>query len=384
MMLKDKVAVIYGAGGAIGSAVARAFAREGAKLFLTGLRLAPVEAVAKEVTEEEVGSLPLGSRVADVDLHLARPVGGWAKVAVATLTGAKRHANGFDRRHEDTFVLDVANADLNVDNGFGGQTRNRGRPDVFNPYRRLAKGSGETLLPRLEPARPLRVVCDNLHRVALLTLRTADQLKAEHVGAQDLVGQPFADIAVEGTDAHASMGRFERVPIEQSGPLAISVMQSPPGGRRVAEMVRVNTCDSEPAASSRSMLSTIRYDSSAPRDLQAGSERRVRNQAWVASEQSPKTRRLLGPMWPGKRRSARSGPRSRSPSGRGCVCSADGSESAKLPGSTGRSARRGLSGRMCTPGSREMRASRSSRRTRTPGSSPTSRPSGAPRLIPMQ
>jgi NAD(P)-dependent dehydrogenase (short-subunit alcohol dehydrogenase family) len=36
MMLKNKVAVIYGAGGAVGSAVARAFAREGAKLFLTG------------------------------------------------------------------------------------------------------------------------------------------------------------------------------------------------------------------------------------------------------------------------------------------------------------------------------------------------------------
>jgi NAD(P)-dependent dehydrogenase (short-subunit alcohol dehydrogenase family) len=35
-MLKDKVAVIYGAEGAIGGAVALAFAREGAKLFLTG------------------------------------------------------------------------------------------------------------------------------------------------------------------------------------------------------------------------------------------------------------------------------------------------------------------------------------------------------------
>jgi NAD(P)-dependent dehydrogenase (short-subunit alcohol dehydrogenase family) len=49
MMLKNKVAVIYGAGGAIGSAVAHAFAREGASLFLTGHRLAPVEAVAREV-----------------------------------------------------------------------------------------------------------------------------------------------------------------------------------------------------------------------------------------------------------------------------------------------------------------------------------------------
>src|ERR671930_2749249 len=48
-MLKDKVAVIYGAGGALGGAVARAFATEGANLFLTGRHLAPVEAVAKEV-----------------------------------------------------------------------------------------------------------------------------------------------------------------------------------------------------------------------------------------------------------------------------------------------------------------------------------------------
>jgi len=49
MLLKNKVAVIYGAGGAIGGAVARAFAREGARLFLTGRRLALVEVVAKEV-----------------------------------------------------------------------------------------------------------------------------------------------------------------------------------------------------------------------------------------------------------------------------------------------------------------------------------------------
>jgi len=49
MMLKDKVAVIYGAGGAIGGAVARAFAREGAKVFLTGRLQAAVEVVAKDI-----------------------------------------------------------------------------------------------------------------------------------------------------------------------------------------------------------------------------------------------------------------------------------------------------------------------------------------------
>jgi NAD(P)-dependent dehydrogenase (short-subunit alcohol dehydrogenase family) len=49
MMLKDKVAVIYGAGGAIGGAVARAFASEGANLFLTGRHPSPVEVVARDI-----------------------------------------------------------------------------------------------------------------------------------------------------------------------------------------------------------------------------------------------------------------------------------------------------------------------------------------------
>src|SRR5262245_43654918 len=49
MLLEDKTAVIYAAGGAIGAAVARAFAREGAALYLTGRDLAKVEALAEEV-----------------------------------------------------------------------------------------------------------------------------------------------------------------------------------------------------------------------------------------------------------------------------------------------------------------------------------------------
>jgi NAD(P)-dependent dehydrogenase (short-subunit alcohol dehydrogenase family) len=49
MLLKDKVGVIYGAGGGIGGAVARAFAHEGAKAFLTGRNLASVEVVAQDI-----------------------------------------------------------------------------------------------------------------------------------------------------------------------------------------------------------------------------------------------------------------------------------------------------------------------------------------------
>src|SRR5262249_54103614 len=50
MLLQNKNAVIYGGGGAIGGAVARAFAREGAKVFLAGRTLAKLDAVAREIS----------------------------------------------------------------------------------------------------------------------------------------------------------------------------------------------------------------------------------------------------------------------------------------------------------------------------------------------
>jgi NAD(P)-dependent dehydrogenase (short-subunit alcohol dehydrogenase family) len=49
MLLENKNAVIYGGGGAIGGAVARAFAREGARLFLAGRTLQSLEEVAAEI-----------------------------------------------------------------------------------------------------------------------------------------------------------------------------------------------------------------------------------------------------------------------------------------------------------------------------------------------
>jgi 3-oxoacyl-[acyl-carrier protein] reductase len=52
MLLQDKNAVIYGGGGAIGGAVARTFAREGARVFLAGRTLSKLEAVAEDICSE--------------------------------------------------------------------------------------------------------------------------------------------------------------------------------------------------------------------------------------------------------------------------------------------------------------------------------------------
>src|SRR5436189_2608524 len=49
MLLKDKIAIVYGAGGAIGGAIARAFAREGATVFLAGHTKTKLDEVAKDI-----------------------------------------------------------------------------------------------------------------------------------------------------------------------------------------------------------------------------------------------------------------------------------------------------------------------------------------------
>jgi 3-oxoacyl-[acyl-carrier protein] reductase len=49
VLLENKNAVVYGGSGSVGSAVARAFAREGAKVFLAGRTLATLDEVAEEI-----------------------------------------------------------------------------------------------------------------------------------------------------------------------------------------------------------------------------------------------------------------------------------------------------------------------------------------------
>jgi NAD(P)-dependent dehydrogenase (short-subunit alcohol dehydrogenase family) len=52
MLLEGKNVVIYGAGGAVGGAVARAFAAAGARVFLTGRNRDTIEPIAKEIVAD--------------------------------------------------------------------------------------------------------------------------------------------------------------------------------------------------------------------------------------------------------------------------------------------------------------------------------------------
>jgi 3-oxoacyl-[acyl-carrier protein] reductase len=82
MLLGGKNAVIYGAGGSIGGAVARAFAREGATVFLAGRTLESLEAVA-----EEIRSAGGAAETAQVDALDEQAVDGHADAVAASAGG---------------------------------------------------------------------------------------------------------------------------------------------------------------------------------------------------------------------------------------------------------------------------------------------------------
>jgi hypothetical protein len=52
MLLKDKTAIVYGAAGMIGAAVARAYAREGAYVHLAGRNANTLEAIATRIRDD--------------------------------------------------------------------------------------------------------------------------------------------------------------------------------------------------------------------------------------------------------------------------------------------------------------------------------------------
>jgi 3-oxoacyl-[acyl-carrier protein] reductase len=82
MLLQGKNAVIYGGGGAIGGAVARAFAREGATVHLAGRTLPPLQRVAEQV--RAAGGV---AETAQVDALDERAVDGHADAVAAGAGG---------------------------------------------------------------------------------------------------------------------------------------------------------------------------------------------------------------------------------------------------------------------------------------------------------
>jgi NAD(P)-dependent dehydrogenase (short-subunit alcohol dehydrogenase family) len=88
VLLEDKNAVIYGGGGKVGGVVARAFAREGARVFLASRTLESLEEVAGQIRSagrvaDTAQVDALDERAVDEHLEQAKAAAGDKDVSVA-------------------------------------------------------------------------------------------------------------------------------------------------------------------------------------------------------------------------------------------------------------------------------------------------------------
>ena len=111
MLLKDKNAVIYGASGGIGGAMARAFAAEGARVFLTGRTREKLDALAAEIGDAaEVATFDATDKQA-VDEHAdAVAARGGLHVSVNVIAHPTKHGTPMVEMDVDEFLQPVEQA----------------------------------------------------------------------------------------------------------------------------------------------------------------------------------------------------------------------------------------------------------------------------------
>ncbi|MBO0773070.1 MAG: SDR family NAD(P)-dependent oxidoreductase, partial [Actinobacteria bacterium] len=134
MLLSGKSAIVYGGGGAIGSAVGSAFAREGARVFLAGRTRQPLADVASRIRDAggtaEVAEVDALSREA-VAAHAAAVAGTAGGIDIAFNAVSNDDLQGIPltgMAYEDFMrpVTKSVTAHFNIATALAGHMRSRG------------------------------------------------------------------------------------------------------------------------------------------------------------------------------------------------------------------------------------------------------------------
>jgi 3-oxoacyl-[acyl-carrier protein] reductase len=115
VLLESKNAVIYGAGGKVGAAVARAFGREGARVFLAGRTLSALDAVADEIratggTAETASVDALDERAVDEHADIVADQAGAIDVSFNAISHGDVHGTPLTDMPFEEFVRPITTA----------------------------------------------------------------------------------------------------------------------------------------------------------------------------------------------------------------------------------------------------------------------------------
>ena len=151
MLLDKKTAIIYGAGGAIGSAVARAYAREGADVHLAGRTEATLDTVAQRIQTDggtaHVARLDVLDRAA-VEQHASAVADASGSIDVCFNATSNDDVQGtplLDLRFEDFLrpVTKAVTAQFNIATAVGRHMTRSGHGVI------LVMAGGREAIPRL-------------------------------------------------------------------------------------------------------------------------------------------------------------------------------------------------------------------------------------------
>lgn len=151
MLLESKTAIVYGGGGAIGSAVARAFAREGARVFLAGRSRPVLDDVAATIRgaggTAEVATVDAMDRVA-VEKHAASVAEAGNGIDMCFNATSNEDVQGTplaDMRYEDFLrpVTKSITTHFNIATAVGRHMASRGAGAI------LVMGGGREAIPSL-------------------------------------------------------------------------------------------------------------------------------------------------------------------------------------------------------------------------------------------
>jgi 3-oxoacyl-[acyl-carrier protein] reductase len=116
VLLEGKNAVVYGAAGSIGGAVARAFAGEGARVFLAGRTRETLDSVADEIraaggrTAETAVVDALDERAVDEHADRVAAEAGGIDISMNAITHPSKHGTPLAEMELDDFTSEVMTA----------------------------------------------------------------------------------------------------------------------------------------------------------------------------------------------------------------------------------------------------------------------------------